>query len=200
MSQEKSTRLYLLRHGPAAISPGCLVGSTDAPLSGQGLVRLSGLIEPYLQSVECWYCSPMLRASQTFDCLRQYGCSIEHPVYSDERLREIDFGNWEMKTFAEIAAADPAKVTAWQEYTNFVFPSGEAVADFVLRVREMLEVLTAASGSVGVVTHGGVIRTMICMVLGLPVQNYLLFDVQPASLTILDLFAGGSGVLRGLNL
>jgi broad specificity phosphatase PhoE len=139
----------------------------------------------------------MLRASQTLDCLRH--CGTEHPIY-DERLREIDFGNWEMKTFAEIAAADPAKVAAWQEYTNFVFPDGEAVTDFVLRVREVLEFLTTSSGNVGVVTHGGVIRTMICMVLGLPVRNYLLFDVQPASLTILEVFSGGSGVLRGLNL
>jgi hypothetical protein len=41
---------------------------------------------------------------------------------------------------------------------------------------------------------------MICLALGLPPRSYLLFDVRPASLTVLELFPGGSGVLRGLNL
>jgi broad specificity phosphatase PhoE len=192
------TRLYLLRHGPAAIPPGCLLGSTDAPLSGAGLERLNSLL-PHLQAAEYWYCSPQLRARQTLAHLRGQGCLIENPVY-DNRLREIDFGRWEMKTFTEIAAADPARVEAWQQkYTDFVFPEGEAVADFVGRTEEMLKAFSGLCGNVAAVTHGGVIRTMICSALGLPVRNYLLFDVQPASLTILELFSGG-GVLRGLNL
>jgi alpha-ribazole phosphatase/probable phosphoglycerate mutase len=52
---------------------------------------------------------------------------------------------------------------------------------------------------IGVMTHGGVIRTMICLALGLDAKNYLLFDVRPASLTVLELFDQG-GVLSGLNL
>ncbi|MCW5210022.1 histidine phosphatase family protein, partial [Desulfobulbus sp. US1] len=58
---------------------------------------------------------------------------------------------------------------------------------------------SAGTNTVAVVTHGGVIRTMICLALGISPRNYLLFDVQPASLTVLDLFSEG-GVLRGLNL
>jgi broad specificity phosphatase PhoE len=199
MHEERSASLYLLRHGPAAAPPGCLLGSTDAPLSGCGLDRLNGLLLQ-LQGVERWHCSPMLRARQTLDELRRRGCRTEQLSY-DERLREIDFGQWELKTFAEIAAADPSRVQAWQEeYEDFAFPGGEAVADFVGRAGKMLADLAAAGGAVGAVTHGGIIRTMICLALGLPPRNYLLFDVRPASLTVLELFPGGQGVLRGLNL
>lgn len=190
--------MHLLRHSPTTAPPGCLLGSTDVPLSGEGLSRLNGLIEPHLQTVERWHCSPMLRARQTLAHLREHGCPVRHPV-EDERLREIDFGRWEMKTFAEIAAAEPTLIEAWQQHTDFVFPEGEAIADFVRRAEEMLKVFIGLGGSIAAVTHGGVIRTMICLALGLPARNYLLFDVQPASLTILDLFPDG-GVLRGLNL
>jgi broad specificity phosphatase PhoE len=198
MREEQSACLYLLRHGPTAAPPGCLVGSTDLPLSGQGLDRLAGLL-PQLRDVEHWHCSPMLRARQTLDELRRLGCRTEAAAH-DQRLREIDFGAWEMKGFAEIATADPERVAAWQHYEDFAFPGGEAVSAFISRTRAMLADLAAAGGAVGAVTHGGIIRTMICLALGLPPRSYLLFDVRPASLTVLELFSGGGGVLRGLNL
>jgi len=198
MSEEKSTRLHLLRHGPTVAPKGYFVGSTDVPLSGQGLSRLAGLTT-HLQTVDCWYCSPMLRTKQTFDRLRESGCPVNSPVY-DQRLREIDFGRWEMRTFAEIAAADPGGVEEWNQYPDFAFPEGESVPDFIQRTKEMLTIFTAADcKNIAVMTHGGIIRTMICLALGLSVRNYLLFEVQPASLTILELFSEG-GILRGLNI
>ncbi len=193
----KTSRLYLLRHGPTTAPKGCFVGSTDVPLSGRGLSRLQGAVTP-LQAVDCWYCSPMLRTRQTLKYLRQHGCPVHNPVY-DERLREIDFGRWEMQTFAEIASADPQGIEAWNRYPDFTFPTGEAVPAFIRRAEEMLAVFsTANSGSICAVTHGGIIRTMICLALGLSVRNYLLFAVEPASLTVLELFTEG-WILRGLN-
>lgn len=192
------TQLYLLRHGPTSAPDGSFVGSTDVPLSGQGLERLSGVIS-YLREVDCWYCSSMQRARQTVDVLLHSGCDIGEIQY-DERLREIDFGRWEMKTFSEITASDPDDISGWNRYIDFVFPDGEAVNDFILRVQEMLQLFTfSGSDRIAIMSHGGVIRTMICHALGISPRNYLLFDVQPASLTILDLYTEG-GVLRGLNL
>ena len=141
----------------------------------------------------------MLRTRQTLERLRQEGCPADHPVY-DERLREIDFGRWELQSYADIAAKDDEQLAAWEQYLNFIFPEGEAVSAFIERVEAMLAIFSGSEHhAVGVMTHGGVIRTMICLALGISPRNYLLFDVQPASLTILDLFSEG-GVLRGLNL
>jgi alpha-ribazole phosphatase len=207
-----STRLFLLRHGPTSTSPGCFAGSSDVPLSGQGLARLDN-IRAQLKDVDCWYCSPMLRTRQTLQYLRNLnlGCQTGDPVY-DERLREIDFGRWELQTFADIVAKDKEQLAAWNQYLDFVFPEGEAVSAFIQRVEVMLAIFSGIETSVGtrvgtstgtntvaVVTHGGVIRTMICLALGISPRNYLLFDVPPASLTVLELFSEG-GVLRGLNL
>ena len=118
----------------------------------------------------------------------------------DERLREIDFGRWEMKSFAEIAATDQDLLPGWAEYTNFAFPGGEKVAAFCGRVAGVLADLRAsAHQEIAVVTHGGVIRTLICLALGLSPKNYLLFDARPGSLAVLDLHPDGA-VLTGLNL
>ena len=49
-----------------------------------------------------------------------------------------------------------------------------------------------------VVTHGGVIRTMLCCLLGLELQKYVAFDVGYAALAVIDLF-DGRGVLTALK-
>lgn len=194
-------RLLLIRHAATEASENnILLGSTDAEASGQGLAqldRLTPLLAEY--KPDSWYCSPMLRAVQTAEKLEGFG-SIEQPFVIDKRLREVDLGRWEQKSFAEIKATDPDLIPAWSEYEDFVFPDGESVADFVVRVADVLESLrTLGAEEIGVIAHGGVIRKMICLGLGLSAKNYLLFNVFPASLTILDLYPEG-GVLTGLNL
>jgi broad specificity phosphatase PhoE len=193
-----TTHLHLLRHGPTAAPGGRFIGSTDVGLSGQGLERLSGAIG-HLTNIDCWYASPMLRTRQTVDQLKQRGCAVKDVIY-DARLQEIDFGRWEQKTFTEISVTDPTLIADWQEYESFSFPEGESVHNFIGRVREMLELFADSEHEhIAVMTHGGVIRTMISLALGISPGSYLLFDVQPASLTQLDLYDQG-GVLRGLNL
>jgi alpha-ribazole phosphatase/probable phosphoglycerate mutase len=46
--------------------------------------------------------------------------------------------------------------------------------------------------------HGGVIRALICLWLGLPAKHYLLFEIDPASVSAVRLF-GDQGVLTRLN-
>ncbi len=193
-----STQLYLIRHAPAAAASGCLVGSSDVPLSGKGQEPLAAIV-PLLDGLDRWYCSPMLRTRQTLVKLQSCGLDIAE-VQIDSRLREIDFGRWECKSFQDIAEQEPDVIVAWQAYADFVFPEGESVKGFTRRVRELLDEFSAADDQrIAVMTHGGVIRTMICLALGIPESKYLLFDVQPASLTMLTLFDQG-GVLNGLNI
>jgi len=49
-----------------------------------------------------------------------------------------------------------------------------------------------------VVTHGGIIRAMICHFLGLRPRQYVLFHIAHAACTVIDLY-DGHGVLGGLN-
>ena len=122
-------------------------------------------------------------------------------IHAEYDLREIDFGRWEGLLFAEIAPGDSELVKRWSAWDReFAFPDGEAVAGFLARTGAVAERLAARpEETVLVVAHGGVIRALICHLLKLPPQNYLLFDVKPARLATLDLFSEGA-VLTGFNL
>lgn len=175
-----------------------MIGSTDLPLVETGRRQAAALAE-HLASRELRRIatSPLTRCRETAAALAAHGSL---PIEVDPDLREIDFGRWEKLTFEEAAQQDPEAVKRWTEAPDeFAFPGGEAISDFRARVQRALVRLSAMpdDGTL-VVTHGGVVRTAICQILGLPPRNYILFDVRPASLTTLTVF-GERGVLSGLN-
>lgn len=192
-------RLLLARHGETGDQyVGRYIGATDLPLSANGRAQARRLRELLPVGIGRCLCSPMLRARQTAElALGGAACQIEIL----DPLREVDFGRWEGLSFAEIAAQDEGLVADWQrDALAFQFPGGEHTASFWRRVQAVIEVITKLpEEEVLVVCHGGVIRAMICALLGLSFEHYLLFAVQPAALTVFDV-DGQRGVLLGLNL
>src|SRR5512134_421747 len=78
------------------------------------------------------YSSPLARALDTAGPIAA-GRGLE-PV-TDDRLREIDFGELEGSTYDEIRAARPDVFRAWMEApTSVRFPGGESFADLRERV------------------------------------------------------------------
>ncbi len=194
-----AAKVILIRHGDTGTAwRERFIGSTDASLSPQGLRESSLLAGPLLReaAVKC-LSSPALRARETAGAALS-GTSLLPELESD--LREIDFGDWEGKTFEEIQAAAPDAVSRWARYLpDFVFPGGEALAAFVERVeRAGRRIAADPAEAVAVFTHAGVIRALICHYLGLDHGKYLYFKVGPASLTTIEIHDGG-GMLTCLN-
>jgi alpha-ribazole phosphatase len=192
-------QLILIRHAtvPAAYV-GRYLGRTDVPLDrrGQDQARALAAALGDAGAAACW-CSPLARARQTTE-LALPGAATPPRIEPD--LREIDFGVWENRTFEEIHAADPAAVDRWAALApDFTFPQGERLAGFVQRIGAVAQRLAAdPADTLLAVTHGGVIRTLLCRLLGLDVRHYLAFRVDYASITRLELF-DGQAVLTGLN-
>ena len=189
-------RLILLRHGRTGLS-GRYVGSSDVPLSEEGRNQIvdlrSGLAAMRIDGL---LASPMLRCTETASLL-----GLGLPVQLDPDLREIDFGRWERKTFAEIEAQDPELVRHWAAGADdFRFPEGETTAGFAARVEAVKNrLLTSDAQTLLLVSHGGVIRALICALLGLSLDKYLLFQVAKGHYSTMELENGG-GVLTGFNL
>jgi broad specificity phosphatase PhoE len=223
MTRVMARRIVFVRHACAdGAPPGALVGSTDLSLSLYGLEQareLAPLVAAF--GAEAVYCSPLLRARQTCEILMggsagEAGASSDGDgscravpdlpgetlgLRIDEDLREIDFGEWELKTFAQMAALDFHAVNRWAAFDRgFAFPGGESLGGFLSRVRRCAKRLCADEAeTVLAVTHGGVIRLMICHLLGLRPQRYVLFDVDNAACAVVSVFEG-KGVLSALNL
>jgi alpha-ribazole phosphatase len=189
-------RLILLRHGRTGLS-GRYVGSSDVPLSEEGREQILDL-RPILgtMKIDGLLVSPMLRCTESARLL-----DLGLPIQLDPDLREIDFGRWEGKTFPEIEAQDPDLVQDWASGVDgFCFPGGEATAGFSSRVDAVKNRLLASDAqTMLLVAHGGVIRSLICGLLGLSNRNYLLFQVAKGHYSTIDLYDGG-GVLTGFNL
>jgi alpha-ribazole phosphatase len=189
-------RLFLLRH--AAIQPdylGRLIGATDVPLDTDGRQQLEAIGKRVRRLVPAsCYSSPMKRCRQTAAAI-----APDWSFALDADLREIDFGRWENRTFAEVSAEEPQLVQRWEQFApDFAFPEGEGLSDFWQRVCRAADRLARQEAeTVLAVTHGGVIRAMICYLLGLEPRQYVLFDVGYAAMAVVDLF-DGRGVLAGL--
>lgn len=192
-------RLLLIRHAPTAPEhTGLYIGGTDVPLGSEGLRQAQRLAERLsLAKPRRCLASPLARTRQTAEIIAQ---SCHLTVETDLDLREVDFGRWEGWTFDEIAAQCPDAVSRWAESPDdFAFPGGESIQGFLVRIRRAADRLASERADVtAVVTHGGVIRAMICHLLGLPARCHILFNVRCASIATIDLF-DGKGLLSGLS-
>lgn len=192
-------RLILIRHGDLGDRRrGRYIGRTDAPLSHEGRRQAAALAGPLarLPDGARLLASPLRRTRETAEIALGSGANFSF----DPDLREIDFGRWEGMDFAEILAADPAAVDRWATLAeDFAFSDGESIGNFRKRIGAAAgRIVADPAGTAVVVTHGGVIRFLICHFLGLPDRAHLLFDVQPASISEIRI-DGGKGVLTLLN-
>lgn len=193
--EPETTEVLLIRHGEIGEQYcGRYVGRMDPPLSTMGIEHAVALRRHAdLAGVGLCLSSPSLRARQT-----AAAAGLDTEI--DDDLREIDFGRWEGLSFSEIAAADPEAVERWARLDpDFRFPGGESLQEFRERVRRVAQrIETGSPRRICVLTHGGIIRALLCHWLGLPPEAHLLLDVRPASLTRVRL-SGSRGTLCGFN-
>lgn len=190
--------LVLIRHGESLHAGERYIGRTDTPLTAYGHEqaerisnRLSGL------ALDAVYVSPALRARET---IQPFLDVSKKPIIVDADLQEIDFGLWEGMAFEEIQTQFPELVGEWAlNHMNFCFPGGESLESFWKRVCQAGDRLSSAPGNrIAVVTHGGVIRYLLCHHLGLAPELHRMFQIDLGSITTLAL-QDGFAVLKGLN-
>jgi alpha-ribazole phosphatase/probable phosphoglycerate mutase len=190
------TRLLLIRHAePDEDALGRCYGRLDVGLSPTGLASAERLAES-LRAVEldAVYVSPRLRAVQTATA---FGTSR----IVDDRLRELDFGHLEGRTYDEIEREQPEFFRSWMETPTLVrFPGGESYADLRQRVSVALDdIVTANEGrTVALVSHGGVIRAALAVALGLPDERAFALSLGYARISIVDVF-DGTPIVRLVN-
>jgi alpha-ribazole phosphatase len=191
-------RLLMIRHGEYEERyQGSFIGKTDVALSSKGEKQAALLASPVSAFKEASFlCSPMRRTRKT----AQLALGAERPIEFDENLREIDFGLWEKMPFEEIAKGYASLVDQWAAFRDdFAFPEGESLAAFQKRIAVVANrIIHDASDTVVVFTHGGVIRFLICRLLGIKGKYSLCFDVGTASISEIRLY-DGKGVLTLLN-
>jgi alpha-ribazole phosphatase len=189
-------QLVILRHGEITGSHNTYLGITNAHLSKRGQEQAAETATQLSKhAFDAIYCSPLYRCQEMLEKLNR-----PEKVTLDERIQEINFGLWEGKTFSEINEQYPEYVSKWaQGDSDFCFPEGEQISDFHSRVSNFAHQLYALkSRRILIVSHGGVIRHLICALLNISFDNYLYFKIDYGRFVLIDLHSEG-GVLTGLN-
>ena len=148
-------RLWLLRHGlTEANAQRLYYGRTDLPLSEAGRAALLACPKP--PAAQRYFTSGLLRTEQTLAIL----CG-DVPHTSLPALREMDFGRFEMKSYAELKD-DPA-FRRWCEGDNEAnrCPGGESANGVTQRALAALAPILADGRDTLCVTHGGVIAGVL---------------------------------------
>ncbi|MBI3122435.1 MAG: histidine phosphatase family protein [candidate division NC10 bacterium] len=168
-------RFILVRHGESVWNMERRIqGNLDPELSPRGR-RQTDLLVLHLKAhlpdaVAAIYASPLRRAAQTAE---QIAATYTLPVIQEPDLREMSLGQWEGMTVAEIQAASPGRYEQWlEDPLTFPAPGGEDLRAFERRVVGALQRMQAAhpGADLIVVSHGGVIKTLLCFALGLDVR------------------------------
>lgn len=176
---------YLVRHGSNDwLGKGLAGRLPGVHLNKEGREQAERLAE-WLASraISRIFSSPLERSLETAEPLvRRTGLPLE----IDQRLLEIDFGDWSGKTLSEL---DPQE--HWQRFNSFRSgtraPNGESMIDLQARMISLIDLLRAnyPHDSIALFSHADPIRTVLCYYLGMPIDFYGRLEISPGSCSIL---------------
>ncbi len=157
----EQTILYLVRHGQTDWNiQGKLQGHVDIPLNSAGIAEAFQLSEE-MNKIDFTACfsSDLQRAIETAQILNGNRCLA---IKTDSALRERNFGLWEGRLFSELLEYEAQgrpflgiEIESEEEIQKRTFPFLHKIAgDY-------------PGATILVVTHGGVIRSILAHVMGI---------------------------------
>ena len=100
--------------------------------------------------------------------------NLHNEINIDDRLKEMNLGDWEMKEFSSI---EKKEIEKWEnDLLNYKIPNGETNKDFLKRLKSFTDEIINIKKDVFIVAHAGSINGMISNLTGEPfdklVKNY----------------------------
>jgi alpha-ribazole phosphatase len=149
-------------------------------------------------SLQAVYASDLSRALDTARIIAEpHGLEVQILP----QLREINFGAWEGLTFKEIETGYSDIAKSWHSSPGSVrIPEGETFQELMKRTYGTVTELAKKHdpGTIALVSHGGAIRSIICALLGIDLNNVFRIRQDNAALNIIDYY-DGYGILNLLN-
>jgi len=162
-------------------------GRTDVPLNEAGLLQA----EKTARRIESWpvdavYSSPLTRARQTADIVT---ARLNKPTTIIDDLIEVCFGSWEGLYFKEKMEKKDETLMKWLADPFFNAPPGAEEWDSIkLRAeRAVNSVLDSEHKHIVIVSHGGIIRALLVMFLGLDPHTVWKIRSSNCSLTGIEI-------------
>jgi broad specificity phosphatase PhoE len=168
-----------------------MCGHTDIPLAENGRVQAHWLARRLQhEHIAAIYSSDLSRARETATIIATKQAPAI-PVHISPAWRELAFGDWEGLTYTAIAEQFTDQLGFFTDPEHIVPPGGESLAQALQRVQPALAALLTTQpnqGSTVIVSHGGLLRALLCRILGLTLDKQWRLRLAPGSLSSLDMF------------
>ena len=200
MTKTQHTSLDLLRHGQLE-TPGIFCAGAKAPLSKLGMENLFKATEN--GDWDIIISSPQHRCREFAELLITK--ITEHKpceLIIDKQFKEMNFGDWIDVKSSTIWQENSEKYQQlWQTPDDFIAPNGESMQDFYARVQTGLDSILKQyqNKSILLITHGGVIRTILSKTLDISTLSILKFNIAYAQMSRLHCYPDGHFSLQFLG-
>jgi len=150
-------KIICIRHTTIDVPKGICYGQKDVNVSlsyAEELLQIKGKLKS-IDVPDKIYTSPLLRCRILSEDLFP-----DYSVIHDKRLEELNFGDWEGKTWDEIYSQE--KGSYWMNnYLSVCCPKGESYPELKNRVMSFYRELCSSNiRNIAIVTHAGVIRIL----------------------------------------
>lgn len=159
--------IHIIRHTKPAVPEETFYGQTDVDVIQFDFIKQSQIIKSQLplEETELIISSPLQRCLKLAEMLQ-----TKQTIQTDSRIKELNFGDWEMVKWNSIEANQMKKWT--ENFTNEPAPNGESHRLLFNRSVEFFqELINKPLSSAIVVTHAGVIRSLLAFMLEIPLEK-----------------------------
>lgn len=200
----KIVDLVLLRHGAPELQ-GTFLGQLDSAPTPEGIAdcvaAVAGMAFGRIVT------SPLRRAVAAAEAI---AAAADMEVQVDPQWRELDFGDWDGRSYAELTPDHaPALKAFWKDPDADAPPGGERWSAICARVSAAIgDIVGEDDGTdneppVLVVAHGGSMRAALAVLCGFGFADTMRIDLPYAAVLRLKIFVDGdappSAVIRGLH-
>jgi broad specificity phosphatase PhoE len=159
--------IYVIRHGQTDWNAESrLQGQKDIPLNDFGRqqatgngVALGGILGADARHFD-FVASPLGRTRETMERVRR-AMGLDPAAYrTDERLKEVSFGDWEGHTLPELKRSAPQRIAERRAVKWDFIPPGEDAESYEILSWRIAAWLRDVTKPTVCVSHGGVIRVL----------------------------------------
>lgn len=182
----KGRNIFLVRHCKPEFKDGIhiCIGKKDIPLSNEGIGHAKQLADYFLNmNINRIYSSHLKRAKKTAEIIA--GSRLGVCIKDD--FSEIDIGKWDGLTFEQVKLRYPEEYEKrGKDFENYVVEGGESMAMCRERaIKELHKSIDESEGNILIVSHAGVIRTIISSLLGISIIDTFEYKIDYGSISLI---------------
>lgn len=142
--------IYLIRHTTPDVEKGICYGQTDLELTSTFPEEAEKILKQLPRTFDKVYSSPLKRCTQL-------AYLIDKDYATDNRLMELNFGDWELKKWNDIPKSE---IEPW--YNDWVYTPAKQGESFIQLQNRILSFFneTPTMNRIAIVAHAGVIRAL----------------------------------------